>query len=442
VTRFFEPIGIISLGCPKNIVDSERILGKLLENGIYVTFDTDEARTIIINTCAFLQPARDEAEDVINEFIEKKKKGTVKKIIVSGCYPSLVGNKLMEKFPRIDAITGTNDISHIVDALKSNGKAQFLSRDFETSLPARFLVTLPHYAYLKIADGCNHRCAFCLIPQIKGSLHSLKKEFIIKEAKELARSGAKELIITAQDTTAYGKDIYGKPMLISLLKELEKIDGIEWIRILYTYPGEVTEGLAFYIAGSKKVVPYIDMPIQHISDKILGDMNRMSKRKNVEKMIEIFRKFNIAIRTTLIVGFPGEGEKEFDELREFVEETKFDYLGVFPYFREEGTASYLMDGQVDISIKIERKEIIESIQEKISLERNRKFIGKSMPVIMDYYDQKKDLFVGRTIYDAPEIDNIVFVKDNVKAGSIYNVKIEQAEAHTLEGRPLRDSLSR
>ncbi len=429
----FEPVSIISLGCPKNIVDSERILGKLLESRIAVTFNANEAQTIIINTCAFLQSARDESDKVIREFIEEKKKGKIRKIIVSGCYPSLVGKRLMKKFPEIDAITGTNDINHIVNVLKSSKKEVFISKHFETTLPPRLTITLPHYAYLKIADGCNHRCTFCLIPFIKGNLHSLKKESIVNEAEGLAKNGVKEIIVVAQDTTAYGEDIYGKSMLIPLLEALEKINGIEWIRILYTYPNEVTRDLAFYIAESKKVVPYIDVPIQHINNKILKSMNRLGERKDIKRIIEILKKLRIAIRTTIITGFPGEGEKEFNELKEFVKNAKFDHLGVFPYFREKGTASYSMDNQVDNETKIKRKEIIESIQEEISLRRNKQFIGKSIPVMVDYYDESKDVFVGRTIYDAPDIDNIVFVKNNVKVGNIYNITVRQAETHILRG---------
>ena len=429
----FEPVSIISLGCPKNIVDSERILGKLLENKISVTFNTDEAQTIIINTCAFLQSARDESEEVIKEFIEKKKRGKIRKIIVSGCYPSLVGKKLMDKFPEIDAITGTNDINRVINALKSSKREAFLSKRFETILPPRLTITLPHYAYLKIADGCNHRCAFCLIPSIKGNLHSLKKEYIVNEAEGLARNGVKEIILIAQDTTAYGEDIYGKPMLIPLLETLEKVNGIEWIRILYTYPNEVIRDLAYYIAKSKKVVPYIDMPIQHINNKILRSMNRLGERKDIERIIEILKKLHIAIRTTVITGFPGEGEKEFEELKEFVKNSRFDHLGVFPYFREKGTTSYSMGNQIDNETKMRRKEMIESIQEEISLERNEQFIGKYLPVIIDYYDENKNTFVGRTIYDAPEIDNIVYVKGNVRVGNIYVIKIEEAEKHILKG---------
>ncbi len=417
-------------------MDSERILGKLLENNIHITLNLEEAHSIIINTCAFLQSARSESEEIIQEFIEKKKAGIIKKLIISGCYPSLDGNSLMNRFPEIDAITGTNDINHIIDALKSDRKGRFLSGDFELVLPSRFLVTLPHYAYLKIADGCNHRCAFCLIPKIKGNLHSLEREFIVREVEGLANNGVKEIIITAQDTTNYGADIYGKPMLIPLLKDLEKIKGIEWIRVLYTYPGEVTEGLVSYIKNSEKVVPYIDMPIQHINDRMLKNMNRVGQRKDIEKILELFKVNNIAVRTTLIVGFPGEGEKEFEELKEFVEKMKFDHLGVFKYFREEGTKSYNMENQVEEAVKERREEAIRSIQEKISLERNNTFIGQTIPAIIDYYDEKEGVFVGRTKYDAPEIDNIVLVKGDVIVGEIQDVVIESAKEHVLTGRVL------
>lgn len=396
----------------------------------------EEAHSIIINTCAFLQPARSESEGVIQEFIEKKKAGIVKKLIVSGCYPSLDGNSLMDRFPEIDAITGTNDINHIVDALKLDRKGQFLSRDFELILPSRFLVTLPHYAYLKIADGCNHRCTFCLIPKIKGNLHSFEREFIIQEAEGLVNNGVKEIIIIAQDTTNYGADIYGKSMLIPLLEDLEKIKGIEWIRVLYTYPGEVTEALVSYIRNSEKVVPYIDMPIQHINDMILRNMNRVGHRRDIKKIVRLFRMNNIAVRTTLIVGFPGESEKEFEELREFVEETKFDHLGVFKYFREEGTKSYTMENQVEEAVKERRENIIKSIQEKISLNRNKTFIGRTIPAIIDYYDEKEGVFVGRTKYDAPEIDNIVLVKGAVAVGEIQEIVVENVKEHALMGRVL------
>ncbi len=417
-------------------MDSERILGKLLENNIHITLNLEEAHSIIINTCAFLQSARSESEGVIQEFIEKKKKGITKKLIVSGCYPSLRGSSLMDRFPEIDAITGTNDINHIVDALKSDRKGQFLSRNFELVLPSRFLVTLPHYAYLKIADGCSHRCAFCLIPNIKGNLHSFERGFIIQETEGLANNGVKEIIITAQDTTNYGADIYGKPMLIPLLKDLEKIKGIEWIRVLYTYPGEITEDLVSYIRNSEKVVPYIDMPIQHINDTILRNMNRIGQRKDIEKIVGLFRRNNIAVRTTLIVGFPGEGEKEFEELREFVEEMKFAHLGVFKYFREEETKSYTMENQVEEAVKERREEAIKSIQEKISLNRNKTFIDRTIPVIIDYYDGEKEAFVGRTKYDAPEIDNIVLAKGAVKVGEIQDIVVENVKEHVLIGRVL------
>ncbi len=417
-------------------MDSERILGKLLENNIHITLNLEEARSIIINTCAFLQSARSESEEVIQEFIEKKKAGIIKKLIVSGCYPSLDGSSLMDRFPEIDAITGTNDINHIVDALKLDRKGQFLSRDFELVLPSRFLVTLPHYAYLKIADGCSHRCAFCLIPNIKGNLHSFEREFIIQEAEGLVNNGVKEIIITAQDTTNYGADIYGKSMFIPLLEDLEKIKGIEWIRVLYTYPGEVTEDLVSYIRNSEKVVPYIDMPIQHINDTILKNMNRIGQRKDIEKIVGLFKKNNIAVRTTLIVGFPGEGEKEFEELREFVEEMKFDHLGVFKYFREEGTKSYNMENQVEEAVKERREKTIKAIQEKISLNRNKTFIGRTIPVIIDYYDEKKGVFVGRTKYDAPEVDNIVLAKGAVTVGEIQDIVVENVKEHALIGRVL------
>ena len=423
--RNFEPVGIVSLGCPKNIVDSERILGLLIQDGFYVTFDTDEAHSVIINTCAFLESAREESEAVIREFIEKKRNGKVAKVIVSGCYPSLVKEKLLEKFPEVDAITGTNNIGDVESALLGKGRV-FVDSAVRSEEFARLQITLPHYEYLKIADGCNHKCAFCLIPKIKGPVHSFDMEFLVSEAESLAENGVKELILIAQDTTLYGIDLYEKNSLLDLLKLLNRVEGIRWIRLLYTYPSEISDELIEYIASNdNKVVPYIDVPIQHISDFILKRMRRIGSKKDIELLIGKLKSHGIAVRTTVIVGFPGESEKEFNELVDFVKQARFEHLGVFPFFREKGTESYSLDKQVDKKTKIERQHIIEKLQHDINMEKFSHMNGKQVDIIVDYFDESLNAFIGRTIYDAPEIDDFVVIDNDeiVEEGSIYKAKI-------------------
>ncbi len=434
--RDFEPIGIVSLGCPKNLVDSERLLGKLLQGRFHITFDIDEAQSVIINTCAFLGTAREEAENVITEFIKKKKEGEIKKIVVSGCYPSLSKEKLLKKFPEIDALTGTNDLEKITDAFTSR-KRIFISNKFEhTSIP-RFQVTLPHYEYLKIADGCNHNCAFCLIPKIKGKVHSFSMDFLIDEAKRLVDNGVKELILIAQDTTQYGVDLYGRNRLLDLLEKFENVKDLKWIRILYTYPSEINKALIDYIASSNKVVPYIDVPIQHINDKLLRRMRRTHGREETEKVIGMLKDKHIAIRTTVITGFPGETEREFEELKLFIKDVRFEHLGVFAFSQEEGTESYEMDMQVPEKVKIERKKEIEEIQSKINAEKLNNMVGKALPVIVDYYDEQLNGFVGRTQFDAPEIDDYVLIRGDVEEGKIYNAKITGSDSERLRAEALK-----
>ncbi len=426
----FEPIGIVSLGCPKNIVDSERLLGKLLTNKFHVTFDIDQAHTVIINTCAFLQSAREEAENTIEEFVIRKNKGFVKKIIVSGCYPSLTGKKLLKEFPEVDALTGTNDLGKIISAITSK-RGIFINKKFEYERIPRFPITLPHYEYLKIADGCDHNCSFCLIPKIKGTVHSFDMGFLFDEASQLVENGVKEIVLIAQDTTRYGIDLYGKNMLLPLLEKLNKIRRLEWIRLLYTYPSEVNKELIQYIAGNNKTVPYIDVPVQHINSGILNKMRRIGGKSQIEKMVGMLKKNHISIRTTVITGFPGETEKEFDELKSFITDVRFEHLGAFAFSREKGTESYKMSGQVSEKVKLKRKQEIEELQLKINNKRLKGMIGKTVPIIIDYFNEKMGNHIGRTEFDAPEIDNFVVVNGNVDEGSIYNAKIVGADSEKL-----------
>jgi ribosomal protein S12 methylthiotransferase len=435
--KHFEPVGIVSLGCPKNIVDSERILGKLIQHGFSITFDVDQARSVIINTCAFLSSAREESESVIKEFLDKKRAGRVSKVIVSGCYPSLVKKKLLQKFPELDAITGTNNLGDVENALLGKGRI-FVDEKPKAEELARLQITLPHYEYLKIADGCNHKCAFCLIPKIKGPVHSFDKEFLVSEAESLAENGVKELILIAQDTTQYGIDIYGKNSLVDLLQLLNNVDGIDWIRILYTYPSEISDELIEFIASNSKIVPYIDVPIQHINDTILRRMRRIGSRKDIETLIDKLKSRNIAIRTTVIVGFPGEGEKEFNELVQFVKDVKFEHLGVFPFFREKGTESYSLDGQVSREVKIERQNLIQDIQHKINVDKLSKMVGTTVETIVDYFDEEINAFVGRTVYDAPEIDDFVILTDkDIEEGRIYKAKIYDSDEEKLFAKVIK-----
>ncbi len=422
-------VSIISLGCPKNLVDSERILGSLLRDGLDVTFDSDEASIIIINTCAFLDSARKEAESVIAEFIEKKSKNKVRKIVVSGCYPALFGRDLIKKFPEIYSITGTNNIGEVIKAI--NKKGVFVSDKPEESFPPRIKVTLPHYSYLKIADGCNHRCSFCLIPAIKGDLYSLPDDFLLREAKALVKSSVRELIIIAQDTTQYGTDLYGEPRLIETLQHIENIENLSWVRILYSYPSPLLIELLNFMKDSVKIVPYLDIPIQHINDRILREMRRGYTRKDVEDILWKFKKEGIALRTSVIVGFPSETEEEFLELKKFLEDFEFDHLGVFEYSNEPGTESYKSNMQVNVSTKNKRfKELIE-LKEAIAYKRSKKLLGKEILVIADYYSESSKKFVGRTIYDAPEIDDIVYIDGNTKQGEIFVGEIVNASPFEL-----------
>ena len=414
-----KKVSIISLGCPKNLVDSERALGSI-SHKYSITFNPDDAHIVLINTCAFLEDSRKEAEEVINEFVEKKKKGKVEKILVMGCYPSLDVKHLQEKFPLVDGFVGTNNLKDVLNALENGGV--YVDKKPEYADLPRLQVTLPHYSYLKIADGCSHRCAFCLIPKIKGDTHSFDIEFLVSEASSLSKNGAKELIIIAQDTTQYGVDIYGEVKLIELLKELEKIENLKWIRLLYTYPIPYMRKVIDYIKNSSKVVPYIDMPIQHASSKMLKTMHRAYDKKQLEEIVSKIKESGLAFRTSVIVGFPTETNDDFKELVEFVEKYEIDHIGIFKYSNEPGTDSYKME-QVPEEIKNERFEKLNKLKDELATKRSKSFLGKTVEFIVDYYDVRSRLSVGRTIYDAPDIDNIVLVKRKLSEGEIYRGKV-------------------
>lgn len=431
-----EKVSIISLGCPKNLVDSERIIGKLLVDSsqFSFTYNADDAESIIINTCSFLNSSRKEAEDFITEFIEKKKRRIIKKIIVAGCYPSLNVNYLAKKFPEIDAFISTNNLSDILNALKFGGI--YVSKIPISEEIPRISFTLPHYEYLKIADGCNHKCAFCLIPKIKGPLHSYSRNFLLQETKMLVDNGVKELMIIAQDVTQYGIDLYGQVELIPLLEDISKIKGLHWIRIMYSYPSLYLNKLLDYMKKNEKILPYIDMPIQHISNKVLKKMKRSTKREEIEEIVSKIKEYGYALRTSIIVGFPYEEDNDFEMLKKFLVDYEIDHVGIFEYSNEKNTESYKMP-QISHSIKASRLNEIVKVKDEVQSLRVKKLIGKNVDVIIDYFDENRNISVGRTVFDAPEVDDLIVFREKLEASKIYHAKIVGGILYTLEGEIIK-----
>jgi len=518
-------VSLISLGCPKNLVDSEIILGNLIKANFQLTADWKKSNVVIINTCAFLHSAVKEAEQWIHKTISYKKKGNIKKIIIAGCLSQRYKDSILSKFPDIDGIIGIDDISNINKFLVGQGFSPANKTSTPKGLPyisetiyktpkylhnceTPRLLTTNHYAYLKIADGCDNYCSYCLIPQIRGRLRSRKIDDIMQEAKNLAQQGVKELILIAQDTTLYGKDIYNKQSdcnrhcerpkearqslnqqyegdcfevafatpsqrhtqevsLVRLLKRLVKIKDIEWLRVLYTHPAHWTRKLIQAYKDNPKICRYVDLPLQHISNKMLALMNRPYTRIDVEKLLSKLKKIpNIAIRTSFIVGFPNETEKDFQELLKFIKDQKFTHLGCFTYSREQGTVAYNLPNQIPAKIKKERYNAIMAAQQKISLKRMKSFVGKNLQVMIDSPNSDVTLsrmtkglyYIGRTEFDAPEIDGVVYVTSYVtphsvildakrcgseathqaknlklKPGDFINVKITSAQPYAIYG---------
>lgn len=437
-------VNIISLGCAKNQVDAETMLYALAHGGFEVVDDPAFADAVIINTCGFLESARAEAIESIIEMGKLKPEGRVKKIIVTGCMAQLLGEEIIKEMPEVDAVIslkGTNDIVDVVKRTLGGETFTVCGKPEEFSLGGkRILGNEPYYAYLKIAEGCDNRCAYCLIPKIRGKFRSRTMESLVDEAKYLASIGVKELNVIAQDITRYGEDIYGKSTLPELLRELCKIEGISWIRLLYAYPDRVTDELLEVMATEEKIVKYLDLPIQHADKKILSAMNRRGDEKTLLQLVSRIREKvpDITLRTTLITGFPGEGEEEFETLDRFVGEAKFDKLGVFPYSREEGTPAYDMPDQIDEDVRADRAEIIMERQALISEERMSRFIGKTEDVLIEGYDGYIKMFFGRSRYDAPDVDGKVFFTSNKKPkqGDIVKVKITDTLEYDLCGEQI------
>jgi len=428
-------INIITLGCSKNLVDSERLLFQLDQLGHKVFHDSEDfSDCVIINTCGFILDAKTESIETILSYVDAKKKGFIERIIVIGCLSERYRDSLQEEIPELDGIFGVNEPHNILKALEE---------DFSSENRYDRITTTPsHYAYLKISEGCNRSCAFCAIPGIRGKQVSVPVPDLVKETEKLASAGVKELLLIAQELTSYGSDLSDAYNLPVLLKELVKIEGIEWIRLHYNYPSGFP---ADEIAGLMKEYPqlcrYLDIPVQHASEKVLKSMNRGHTREDVEHIISVFRKEipDISIRTTLITGFPGEGENEFSELLDFVEKTRFDRLGAFTYSHEEGTPAYkkLIDN-VPGQIKEQRKEKIMEVQEAISLDKNLSKLGQRLKVIIDR--REDSFFIGRTQYDSPEVDNEVLIpveeSPNLETGQFYIVEIFDALEFDLYGKPV------
>jgi len=431
---------LISYGCAKNLIDSEVMLGYLNEAGYVFVANPEEADIIIINTCGFIKPAKKEALDALRKSVRLKKKGKEKKIIAVGCYVERYKLSLEKKFPQIDIWLGVNDFDKIVQAIEEipfkRSKQCFL---YSHTSPRR-LSTPPGWTYLKISEGCSHECSFCSIPLIKGPYRSRPASSILKEAQHLASQKVTEINIVSQDTTYYGKDKGLKDELPLLLKRLVKIKGIEWIRILYGYPEETSDSL-LEVMRERKICPYLDIPFQHSDPEINKKMKRAMDGKRALKLIEKIRNKipEIALRTSLVVGFPGEGKKEFEGLKEFVEEAKFDHLGVFIYSLEEGTSAYILGDRIKEKEKIKRKEEILNIQAEISYQNNLKYMHKQMDVLIEgTLKEDPSVLVGRTKFQAPEVDGVVFISFSGEllkvVNTIQKVEITDCDAYDLYGR--------
>ena len=432
----------ISLGCDKNLVDTEVMLGLLASKGHQMTDDETQADVIVINTCCFIHDAKEESIQTILEMAEYKKEGKLKALIVTGCLAQRYKNEIVEEIPEVDAVLGTTSYDKVVEAIDEalNGHVMVEMTDID-ALPIvetkRLVTTGGHFAYLKIAEGCDKHCTYCIIPKIRGNFRSVPMENLLKEAKELADQGVKELILVAQETTLYGKDIYGEKSLHKLLKELCKVSGIQWIRILYCYPEEITDELIQVIKEEKKICHYLDLPIQHASNAIL---KRMGRRTSKEQLVEIIEKLrreipDISLRTTLITGFPGETEEQHEELLDFVDEMEFDRLGVFTYSPEEDTPAAEMDGQIAEEVKEDRQAELMELQQDIAFDRAEDMIGREVLVMIEGKVADENAYVGRTYKDAPNVDGLIFVNtdEELMSGDFVKVKVTGALEYDLIG---------
>lgn len=436
-----KKVFILTLGCPKNTVDSENMMYLLEQGGYEIVDDASLADYIVINTCTFIRDAMEESINSILEATLVKKDREDVKIIATGCLAQRYPEELEKEIPEIDVFLGTGQFQNIREVLDSLSESEgvVVKTDdincpvFETG---RELSTPSHYAYLKVSEGCNKNCTYCIIPKIRGRQRSRRIEDIVREAEDLAKRGVRELILISQDVGEYGSDLYGRKMLVPLLEKLEEIEGISWIRLLYIYPETVSEELISLIKGSEKILHYIDMPLQHINDRILKKMGRRTSRAEIEKTISTLREKmdDIIIRSTFITGFPSETEEEHDELLRFIKDAKLDRVGFFTYSREEGTRAYDMEGQIPEEVKEERFDQLMSLQEEVSRANLERFTGKVLEVIIEEMIEE-GVYVGRSYMDTPEIDGEVYVEGTgLETGKIYRVAIEESMEYDLAGR--------
>jgi ribosomal protein S12 methylthiotransferase len=431
----------VSLGCPKNLVDSEKMLGTLAQDGYSLVSDPEQADFVIVNTCGFIEESRQESKAVIQEMLDLKKAGKTRGVIVAGCLPERLGGGLLQEMPDIDHVVGVfgrDEITQVADRLVGG-----LREQRELFRPAairalddraRLRITPSHYAYLKISEGCDRTCTFCSIPSMRGKHVTKPIEMVLEEARELVADGVRELILVAQDTTYYGMDYYGEVRLAELLRQLENVDGIDWIRLMYLYPVNFTDDLIDTIAGSSKVLPYLDMPLQHINSQVL---KRMQRRVNRDKTVELVGKLreripNLVLRTTFVVGFPGETDEQFDELQQFVSETRFERMGVFPYSLEPGTPAIRLDGHLPEEVKLARRDALMETQQQIAFEWGRSLLEYELDCMIDGPSEQEGIWIGRTFADAPEIDGSVLVDgEDLQPGQLVPVTIVEAHEYDL-----------
>ncbi len=432
----------VSLGCDKNLVDTEMMLGKLLAKGYEFTDDESEAEIVVVNTCCFIGDAKEESINVLLEMAELRKSGQLKALVAAGCLAQRYKEEIQTEIPEVDAIVGTTAIDSIVEAVDEVLAGQ--SRNHYADLNAkpltgvgRVMTTGGHFAYMKIAEGCNKHCTYCIIPKVRGDFRSVPMENLVQEAQELAEKGVKELILVAQETTLYGVDLYGKKSLPELLKKLAEVPGIFWIRILYCYPEEITDELIQIIKEEPKVCHYLDIPIQHASDAVLKRMGRRTNQEQLRSMVEKLREEipDICLRTTLITGFPGETEEDHEELMQFVDEMEFDRLGVFTYSQEEDTPAALMPDQIEEEVKEERQAEIMELQQAIAFEKAEDMIGQVLTVMVEGKIADEDAYVARTYRDAPNVDGYLFINTgaNLMTGDLVRVLVTDSNEYDLIG---------
>lgn len=432
----------ISLGCDKNLVDSEVMLGLLDKKGYQIVDSEEDADIIVVNTCCFIHDAKEESIQTILEMAEYKKEGKLKALIVTGCLAQRYQQEIIDEIPEVDAVLGTTSYDHIVEAveeaLAGNGHVVLEDVDALPDVKEKRLVTTGgHYAYMKIAEGCDKHCTYCIIPKLRGNYRSVPMEKLLAEAKDLADQGVKELILVAQETTVYGKDIYGEKSLHKLLRELCKIAGIQWIRILYCYPEEIYDELIQTIKEENKVCHYLDLPIQHASDAVLKRMGRRTSKAQLVEIIEKLRKEipDISLRTTLITGFPGETQEQHEELKDFVDEMEFDRLGVFTYSPEEDTPAATMTGQIPEEVKEERQAELMELQQEIAFDLAEDMVGREVLVMIEGKVADENAYVGRTYKDAPNVDGLIFINtdEELMSGDFARVRVTGALEYDLIG---------